>query len=85
MDIRSSINHIYELCRNSFPKSIDILIRTEEAPLVIMGDMVQIEQVLLNFCINASHAMTIMREAGAKQGGTLSLSADRVKSDYIIL
>ncbi len=84
LDIRNSLNHIYELCRNSFPKSIEILIRTEETPLLIMGDMVQIEQVLLNLCINASHAMTIMRDEGVKHGGTLTLTADSVQSDYIM-
>lgn len=84
LDIRNSLNHIYELCRNSFPKSIEILERTDETPLVIRGDMVQIEQVLLNLCINASHAMTIMRREGEKHGGTLTLTAGKVNSDYIM-
>jgi len=83
LDIKNSLNHIYELCRNSFPKSIRISFRSEDIPLVIMGDIVQIEQVLLNLCINASHAMTIMRKPGEKQGGTLSITADIVKSNYI--
>lgn len=84
LDIKYSLNHIYELCRNSFPKSIEISFITEDAPLIIMGDIVQIEQVLLNLCINASHAMTIMRMPGEKQGGLLSVTAEIVKPDYII-
>lgn len=84
LDIKNSINNIYELCRNSFPKSIKLDFNTEESPLIITGDMVQIEQVLLNLCINASHAMTIMRPTGEKQGGTLTVTAGKVESDYIM-
>jgi len=84
LDIKSSLNHIYELCRNSFPKSIELNFRIDEAPLIIMGDMVQIEQVLLNLCINASHAMTIMRPPGAKHGGILTVTAEKVESGFLI-
>ncbi len=84
LDITYSINHIYELCRNSFPKSIEINFQIEKAPLVIMGDMVQIEQVLLNLCINASHAMTIMRRPEEKQGGVLTVNAEIVQYDHLI-
>ncbi len=84
LDIKNSINHVYELCRNSFPKSIELKFQTEDAPLVIMGDMVQIEQVLLNLCINACHAMTIMRKPGIKHGGILSVTTENVPSDYIL-
>ncbi len=83
LDIKDSVNHIYELCRNSFPKSIELNFHTEESQMIIIGDIVQIEQVLLNLCINASHAMTIMRSPGEKQGGTLTVTAEKVKSDYI--
>ncbi len=38
--------------------------------MTVMADPVQIEQVLLNLCINASQAMTIMRRPGRKEGGT---------------
>jgi len=84
LDIKKSLNHIYGLCRNSFPKSIEINFSTQEAPLVILGDPVQIEQVLLNLCINASHAMTSMRKHDEKQGGTLSVKTESVDSDYIM-
>jgi len=84
IDIKSSLNRIYELCRNSFPKSIEIDFKSDDDPLIIMGDMVQIEQVLLNLCINASHAMTIMRQAGDKQGGKLTVRAERITSDYMM-
>jgi len=84
LDIKNSLNHIYELCRNSFPKSIKLNFSTEEEPLVIMGDIVQIEQVLLNLCINASHAMTIMRPPGEKHEGVLTVTAEKIKADFLI-
>lgn len=82
LDIKNPINHIYELCVNSFPKSIILDFSTEDTPLVIMGDMVQIEQLLLNLCINASHAMTVMRPYGEKHGGTLSIRVNRTGSEF---
>lgn len=84
LNINDSLNHIYEICRNSFPKSIELDFNISENPLIIMGDMVQIEQVFLNLCINASHAMTIMHRPEEKHGGTLSVTSELVKSDYSI-
>ncbi len=83
-DIKNSLHQIYELCRNSLPKSIKLDFRISDEPLVILGDMVQIEQVLLNLCINASHAMTTMRSPGEKQEGTLTVVPEIIRSDYII-
>ncbi len=85
LDIKKSLDHIYELCSNTFPKSIGLNFRIDEAPLVINGDMVQIEQVLLNLCINASHSMTVMQPVGVKHGGVLSVIAEKVNSDNIIM
>ncbi len=84
LDIRNSLNNIYELCRNSFPKSIVLNFKIQDSPLVLIGDMIQIEQVLLNLCINASHAMTVMRPPGEQDGGTLTVIAEKVESDYLM-
>ncbi len=84
INIADSLSHIHELCRNSFPKSIALHFPEREEALMIMGDAVQVEQVLLNLCINASHAMTIMRPPGAKQGGTLTVTVGTIKSDCIM-
>lgn len=81
IDLRASIKHIHDLCKNSFPKSIELAFLVPDEPLTIMGDMVQIEQVLLNICINASHAMTLMRPEGAKREGALTLRTEKVSDD----
>lgn len=84
LDIQNSLEHVYELCKNSLPKSVEIEFSTCASPLVIMGEPAQIEQVLLNLCINASHAMTIMRRQDEKQGGLLTIRAERISSDNVI-
>ena len=82
MDIVSSLKHVVEICRNSLPKTVEIDFEPPEHSLVVMGDMVQIEQVLLNLCINASHAMTIMVPGGEGQGGVLKIRAGEVDPGY---
>ncbi|PKL17034.1 MAG: hypothetical protein CVV49_13065 [Spirochaetae bacterium HGW-Spirochaetae-5] len=84
VDINDSLNHVVEICRNSLPKTVEIDFVQHGTPLVVMGDMVQIEQVLLNLCINGAHAMTIMRPAGEKQGGVLKIRTTETRSDYIM-
>lgn len=84
VDINYSLVHVIEICRNSLPKTVEIDYLPSDVPLVVMGDIVQIEQVFLNLCINASHAMTIMRGNEEKQGGVLKLRANKIQSDYII-
>ncbi len=76
VDLTVSIKNIRDICENSFPKSVLLDFRTPDLPMTVMADPVQIEQVLLNLCINASQAMTIMRPPGEKEGGTLSLTAE---------
>ncbi len=82
IDMNEAVQHIHELCTNSFPKSIELEFTYAPERPVIMGDMVQIGQVLLNFCINASHAMTIMRGPGERQGGRLSVAVDVTGPDH---
>ena len=84
VDVHKSLENIYELSRNSLPKSVEVLMDSTDDPLIIMGEPAQMEQVLLNLCINASHAMTIMRSPDEKQGGTLTIKAERIISDSVI-
>lgn len=74
VDINLSMKHVHDICSNSFPKSVIIDVGYGQSPMKVMTDELLIEQILLNFCVNASHAMTIMRPAGEKEGGNLTVS-----------
>jgi PAS domain S-box-containing protein len=75
VDINQSLRHIEVICRNSFPKSVTIDFRIADGSLFVRAEAVQMEQVLLNLCINASHAMTLMRGGTADEGGVLTVEA----------
>ncbi len=81
VDINLSMKHIYKLIKNSFPKSVEIDFNIGDTPLTIMADPVQIEQVILNLCVNASQAMTLMRPDGERHGGKMHVEAGFVSGD----
>lgn len=80
-DCNYIVKNIIKICQNSFDKSIKIETREYPEPAVIFADASQIEQVLLNLCVNASHAMTSMRDETEKWGGTLTVSVDSTYGD----
>ncbi len=83
IDSRSSINlneiikNVYDICKNSFNKKIELNFNYSLEQAITYADHTQIEQILLNICINASHAMTIMRNDNENQGGLLTVSIDK--------
>lgn len=81
VDVNLSVKHVISLCRNSLPKSVEIDFSVCGDPVRVLADPVQIEQVILNLCVNASHAMTIMRGDGERHGGALRVAADEVVFD----
>jgi PAS domain S-box-containing protein len=67
VDLRQLLADVVKLAQETFPKSIDVLARTEQtAP--VRGDPTQLHQVLLNLCVNARDAMP--------QGGSLRLQTE---------
>ncbi len=81
MDVIISLRNVETICKNSFPKNVSLDFTLPGEGVYVNGDPVQIEQVLLNLCLNASHAMTVMRPEGDARGGTLGVAADIVRSD----
>lgn len=76
-DLSEVLSHVSQIGRNSFDKSITIKADFDDE-IAVKGDANSLEQVFLNVCINAAHAMTIMRGEGDPWGGVLSLRADKV-------
>ncbi len=67
------IREIEKIVRQTFPKSIDIVIDLPTDLWTITGDPTQIHQVLLNLCVNARDAM--------QNGGVLTLKASNIDVD----
>ncbi len=76
VDVNKALANVLKICRGSFPKSVKLDFQIGEQELLINADATQVEQVLINLCLNASQAMTTMRPAGDKAGGTLRVLAE---------
>ncbi len=77
-DLNVLAQNVLRICRNIFPESIEFKTKYYETPAVARVYPVQIEQVLLNLCVNACHAMTTMRPPEEWQGGSLILTVDKI-------
>jgi PAS domain S-box-containing protein len=80
-DLNDVIKGTVKICKNTFDKSIDINAWYSDEKAMTYSDATQIEQCMLNLCINAAHAMTIMKNEGDKFGGILSISLEEVRAD----
>jgi signal transduction histidine kinase len=59
--------------RSSPPEVFYVWTQGKALPAVVRGDAVRLEQVCINLLLNARDALTIMREAPAVSGGTVSI------------
>ena len=64
------VNEVEEMTGETFPEGIEVQTHTDEDLRPIVGDATQIQQVLMNLCVNARDAMP--------NGGTLSIKARNV-------
>jgi PAS domain S-box-containing protein len=81
VDLNDAVRRVLKICKNTFDKAIDIRAAYHAGPAMVRADATQVEQVVLNICINASHAMTIMKGEGESTGGMLTVSIDRQRAD----
>jgi PAS domain S-box-containing protein len=78
IDLNQSLRHVMGICKNTFDKSIKLKTFFSDDGAMVKADPTQIEQVLLNLCVNAFHAMTVMKNKDEPQGGILIVSIERV-------
>lgn len=78
IDLNECTKNIIKVAESTFDKSITIHTRYQPEAAMVWADPTQIEQVILNLCINSSHAMTIMKVAGESWGGDLELCIDKI-------
>jgi PAS domain S-box-containing protein len=83
VDLDITVEHVMQICRNSFDKRIDLEPLLSGTKAMIKASPTQIEQVLLNLCVNAAHAMTTMRKENEPQGGKLTVSLKNIFADKI--
>ena len=67
------LREMQKMASETFPKNIEIKVRTEAGGWSVIGDPTQLHQVLLNLCVNARDAMP--------GGGTILLSSENVMLD----
>ena len=70
LDLNLVVGNFGELLRRTIRENIDIKIQTKAEAGIILGDSVQIEQIILNLAINAQDAMPY--------GGQLSIDTNEV-------
>jgi PAS domain S-box-containing protein len=73
VQLRHLISELTRLLRETLPKSIEVRTRIDAGLGLVMGDVTQLNQVLMNFAINARDAMP--------GGGTLEIAARNVVLD----
>jgi len=81
VDLNLSMMHVVKLAETSFDKSVKIICQPAPGPATVLADPTEMEQVILNLCINAAHAMTIMRKNNEPWGGTLTMAVDLIETD----
>ncbi len=72
--INSIIKDSFKLLRASIPASIEFRQNIPDEPYIISADPTQINQIMINLCTNAAHAME-------KKGGIMEVSLEKVTLD----
>lgn len=73
LQVRHITTEVGSIIRNTFPKNIELTMHVPSGLRMILGDPTQINQVLLNLCVNARDAMP--------NGGDLHITGANVEID----
>ncbi|MCA9500133.1 MAG: PAS domain S-box protein [Nitrospira sp.] len=74
LDLQPVVREVCKFLRATFPATIDIRQNFTEPTSIILGDPIQMHQVLMNLCANAEYAMR-------GSGGLLVLKLERVTGE----
>ncbi len=73
VDIKALVGDVEKISRDTFPRQIAITTRAAPDLRSVLGDRTQLQQVLVNLCVNARDAMP--------NGGRLAIIAENVQFD----
>lgn len=73
LQLKHLIREIVQIAKGTFPKSIEIILNIPKDLWAISGDATQLQQVLLNLCVNARDAMP--------HGGILKIKSENIWID----
>jgi PAS domain S-box-containing protein len=73
LQLKHLLSEIQQVCQHTFPKSIMIILHVPKNLAMVAADPTQLQQVLMNLCVNARDAMP--------QGGELHLSVENFVVD----
>ena len=74
IELKSVVKEVCKFLRASLPTTVEIRQNFTKAPTIILGDPIQMHQVVMNLCANAEHTM---RESG----GFLELKVEHVTGE----
>jgi PAS domain S-box-containing protein len=75
VDVRHLINEVRKIMRDTLPKSIDLRVNAPTELWMVNADATQLNQVLMNLCVNARDAMP--------DGGSLTIEASNILMDEV--
>ncbi len=77
VNIHTTIDETLAILQRTIEKNITMRLNCDAASAFVMGDPVQLQQVILNLAINARDAMS--RDVGGTDGGVLSIATAMVE------
>jgi PAS domain S-box-containing protein len=75
LQLKHLVREVERIVTETFPRSIRVQVRMERQPWLVQGDPTQLQQVLMNLCVNARDAMP--------EGGVLTLRLENVRLDEV--
>lgn len=80
-----AVRRVCRFAEHSVDHSVRLEVMEPLPEASVTGDSGQVEQLILNLVINAEHAMTTMRQEGARRGGTVTLGLRQTRLERSFL